>query len=146
LRNDQEAQLAVIVTSVPGRRGYPRDMAAGVHTVLFWDIDLTLLTTGRAGLFAFEEALVEVCGIEADLQGLRTAGMTDVGVAALVIESARQEATPERIDELLRSYERRLPASLHRRRGQVLPNVLEVLEDLHGRDDVRSLLLTGNTA
>src|SRR5262249_5478213 len=38
-----------------------------------------------------------------------------------------------------------LPAALHRRQGAVLPNVREVLEDLESRDDVRSILLTGNT-
>ena len=46
---------------------------------------------------------------------------------------------------MLRSYERRLPASLPRRQGRVLDGIREVLEDLQGRDDVRSYLLTGNT-
>src|SRR5207302_3568694 len=105
--------LRLIVASVPadgrgGRLGYPRGVAAGPQTALFWDIDLTLLTTGRAGLFAFEDALREVCGVEVDLRELRTSGMTDVGVAALVLETAGQEPTPELIDRLLRSYERRL--------------------------------------
>jgi phosphoglycolate phosphatase len=113
---------------------------------LFWDIDLTLLTTARAGLFAFEDALQELYGARADLSGLRTAGMTDTGVAALVLEAAGLEVTPERGDELLRAYERRLPVSLQRRRGRVLENVREVLEDLEPREDVRSFLLTGNTA
>jgi phosphoglycolate phosphatase len=112
---------------------------------LFWDIDLTLLTTGRAGLLAFEDALEEVCGCRGDLSGVRSAGMTDTGVAELVLATAGVEATPGRIDALLRTYERRLPASLHRRRGHALPNVREVLEDLEPREDVRSLLLTGNT-
>ena len=31
--------------------------------VLFWDLDGTLLLTGRAGLYAFEEALAEVAGV-----------------------------------------------------------------------------------
>jgi phosphoglycolate phosphatase len=117
-----------------------------VRAALFWDIDLTLLTTARAGIFAFEEAIGEVCGVTADLEGLRTAGMTDAEVAALVLETAGQEPTREGCERLLHAYERRLPASLHLRRGRVLPNVREVLEDLEGRTDVRSFLLTGNTA
>jgi phosphoglycolate phosphatase len=116
-----------------------------LRAALFWDIDLTLLTPGRAGIFAFEEAVLEVCGVEADLQSLRTSGLTDSEVAALVLETAGEEATAERVEALVRAYERRLPAALHRRRGEVLPNVREVLEDLEGRADVRSLLLTGNT-
>ena len=42
--------------------------------VLFWDLDGTLLFTGRAGPYAFEEALLEVTGVEASLQDLPTAG------------------------------------------------------------------------
>jgi phosphoglycolate phosphatase-like HAD superfamily hydrolase len=114
-------------------------------TVLFWDLDGTLLTTGRAGIFAFEEALAEMTGITSDLQQLFTAGLTDAEIAVLILEGADGDAAPGRVDEVLRAYERRLPASLHRRQGRVLPNVREVLEDLEGRDDVRSYLLTGNT-
>src|SRR3712207_1222212 len=47
---------------------------------------------------------------------------------------------------LLRGYADRLPAALELRRGQVLPNVRETLEALQDRDDVVSMLLTGNIA
>jgi phosphoglycolate phosphatase-like HAD superfamily hydrolase len=113
--------------------------------VLFWDLDGTLLLTGRAGLYAFEEALAEVAGAQTDVHSLHTAGMTDAGVARLVLEEAGVEPTPERIDAMLRAYERRLADSLPRRTGRVLPGVAEVLEDFAGRDDIRSYLLTGNT-
>jgi phosphoglycolate phosphatase-like HAD superfamily hydrolase len=116
-----------------------------LRAVLFWDLDGTLLTTGRAGLYAFEEALAEVTGVHADLNDLSTPGMTDHGVARLVLEQAGVEADPERIDALIRAYERRLPESLPRRQGRVLEGIHDVLEDLAGRDDVRSYLLTGNT-
>jgi phosphoglycolate phosphatase len=115
------------------------------RAVLFWDLDGTLLTTGRAGLYAFEEALEEVTGLRAELQRLSTPGMTDAGVAALVLEHAGAEPGEEQADAVLRAYERRLPDSLPRRQGRVLDGVREVLEDLEGRDDVRSYLLTGNT-
>lgn len=114
-------------------------------SVLFWDLDGTLLTTGRAGMFAFEEALAEVSGVEADLSGLFTSGFTDGEVAALVLETAGREATAELVERILREYEQRLPGCLPRRQGRVLPGVLEVLDDLAGRPGVRSLLLTGNT-
>jgi phosphoglycolate phosphatase len=113
--------------------------------VLFWDLDGTLLLTGRAGLYAFEEALLEVTGVEASLQDLPTAGLTDAGVARLVLQHVGVEATPERIDAMLREYEQRLPASLPRRQGQVLAGVREVLEDFRADPGVRSYLLTGNT-
>jgi phosphoglycolate phosphatase len=116
-----------------------------LSSVLFWDLDGTLLTTGRAGMFAFENALADVCGVHADLQPLVTSGSTDAEVAALVLNTVGQEATSERVDAVLRAYEQRLPASLPRRQGRVLPGVREALEDLEGRDGVRSFLLTGNT-
>ena len=114
-------------------------------TVLFWDLDGTLLTTGRAGLYAFEEAVEEVTGAKVDLEEVSTPGFTDAGVAKLVLEHAGQQSDPERIDAVLRAYERRLPASLPRRQGRVLEGIRELLEDLDGRSDVRSYLLTGNT-
>jgi phosphoglycolate phosphatase len=116
-----------------------------LRAVLFWDLDGTLLSTGRAGLYAFEEALEEVTGSRVDLQGLSTPGLTDSGVAKLVLEHAERQADPETIDAVLRAYERRLPESLPRRQGRVLDGIREVLEDLQDDDDVRSYLLTGNT-
>jgi phosphoglycolate phosphatase len=116
-----------------------------LRAALFWDLDGTLLSTGRAGLFAFEEALEEVTGTRPDLQGLSTPGLTDAGVAVLVLEHAGGNADPEKVDAVLRAYERRLPQSLPRRQGRVLDGIYEVLEDLAGDPRVRSHLLTGNT-
>ncbi len=113
--------------------------------VLFWDLDGTLLTTGRAGLFAFEDALLEVTGARVDLSKLTTPGLTDSGVGRLVLQHARLDPGPDRVEALLRRYEELLPASLPRREGRVLAGVREVLEDFAGRTDVRSYLLTGNT-
>jgi phosphoglycolate phosphatase-like HAD superfamily hydrolase len=116
-----------------------------LRAVLFWDLDGTLLLTGRAGLYAFEEALEEVTGATSNLHELSTPGYTDAGVARLVLEHAGQPTDPETVEAVLRSYERRLPASLPRRQGRVLEGIREVLEDLGEREDVRSYLLTGNT-
>jgi phosphoglycolate phosphatase len=116
-----------------------------LEAVLFWDLDGTLLLTGRAGLYAFEEAIEEVTGATSDLQEVLTPGYTDAGVAKLVLEHVGQPSDPATVDAVLRSYERRLPASLPRRQGRVLDGIREVLEDFEGREDVRSYLLTGNT-
>jgi phosphoglycolate phosphatase len=116
-----------------------------MSTVLFWDIDGTLLTTARAGVFALEEAAREVCGAEADLSKLHTAGLTDSEVAALVIEHCGGIPHPGTVTAVLRAYERHLPERLHWRRGRVLPGVEDVLRDLSARADVSCMLLTGNT-
>jgi phosphoglycolate phosphatase len=111
-----------------------------VTLYLFWDIDGTLLTTARAGIFAWEEAADEVLGGAHDFSQLKTAGLTDFEIAVLIAgEERRDDAVP-----LLRAYEAAVPGSLDRRRGHVMPNVRENLEALAARDDVVSMLLTGN--
>jgi phosphoglycolate phosphatase len=114
--------------------------------VIFWDIDGTLLLTGRAGIIALERAVEEICGATCALDALATAGLTDAEVAALVLETAGVARDPETAERLLCSYERFLPDVLPLRRGRVLPGVLDVLTDLDGRPEVENLLLTGNTA
>ena len=47
-------------------------------TVLFWDIDGTLLTTAKAGVFAWEDAVREFTGREFELVRMRIAGLTSV--------------------------------------------------------------------
>lgn len=110
-------------------------------THLFWDIDGTLLTTARAGIFALQDAALEVCDRELELATMQTAGLTDAEIA---IEICRGFGVPDRAGDFLRAYARLLPSRLSRRRGEVLPNVRENLEALHPRDDVVNLLLTGN--
>jgi phosphoglycolate phosphatase-like HAD superfamily hydrolase len=113
---------------------------------LFWDIDGTLLSTARAGVFALEDALREVSGRRVDLQErVLPAGLTEHQIADAVFAIAEVDADDELTDRFLRAYERHLPASLFRRQGRVLPGVREVLDDLSGRPDVRNILLTGNT-
>jgi phosphoglycolate phosphatase len=113
--------------------------------ILFWDIDGTLLSTGRAGIFALEAAAVEVCGGEPDIQRLPTAGLTDAQIAQVIIASLGAQPDAATVAAFLRVYERELPAALPRRSGHVLPGVAEILEDLAGVPGVHNLLLTGNT-
>lgn len=113
--------------------------------VLLWDVDGTLLTTARAGVFALEEAAREVLGGEQDFSRLATAGLTDAEVVELCIRTAGQDPSPETVEAFLRAYERYLPDRLHWRAGSVLPGVIEILDDLAARPEAVSLLLTGNT-
>ena len=113
--------------------------------VLFWDIDGTLLTTAKGGMFAWDDAVKELTGRDFQLQSMRVPGMTDYQIAARTFEMLGLERTEELTHQLVRRYESLLPSSLPRRTGSVLPNVREILEQLRGRQDVRSYLLTGNT-
>jgi phosphoglycolate phosphatase len=110
--------------------------------VLLWDLDGTLLSTGRAGVFALEEAAEEITGTSVDLQDMHTSGLTDAQIAKLVL-GARGRA-PADVDRFLELYGAALPRHLPRRQGRVMPGVRALLEDLAGDDLVLSLLLTGN--
>ena len=114
-------------------------------TVLFWDIDGTLLTTGKAGVPAWDAAVRDVIGRDFELSSLRIAGLTDYQIAIRTFEMLGVEPDEDSVRAMVRRYEELLPASLPLRRGSVLPNVREILEHLEPRTDVRSYLLTGNT-
>lgn len=113
--------------------------------VLFWDIDGTLLTTKRAGVFALEQAARDVCGASPDFATLQTAGLTDHEIAMLAIRESGVAPSPETASEFLRAYEQHLPDRLGWRQGGPLPGVVEILGAFAERPEVVSLLLTGNT-
>jgi phosphoglycolate phosphatase-like HAD superfamily hydrolase len=116
-----------------------------VTTTLFWDIDGTLITTGKAGVPAWEAAVLEVAGREFQLSSIRVPGLTDYQIAVRTFEILGITPDEALIRRLVQRYESLLPEYLPLRQGRVLPNVRDILEALHGRGDVRSYLLTGNT-
>lgn len=115
--------------------------------LVFWDIDGTLLTTGRAGIFAWEDALRIVAGVEAHLASFDTAGIPDFGIARRLLAEYAGEPDPDEaaVRRLVTAYEERLPVALPRRPGRVLPNVREILTALAQEPGAHSMLLTGNT-
>lgn len=117
---------------------------------VFWDIDGTLLVTGRAGMIAWERAFAA----EADgraLPSVRPDGMTDHQIAAWLLGHTALDQPPSRQAEaaaarLVQRYERELAGALPLRQGQVLRNALELLTWMRtDRSDVPSWLVTGNT-
>jgi phosphoglycolate phosphatase len=113
--------------------------------VLCWDIDGTLLSTARAGIFAWEDATRDIVGQAVDFSALATAGLTDTEIAARILARFDPDPTPMAVGVLVRRYEELLPDRLHRRVGQVVPGVRAILEHLRGQSGVVSILLTGNT-
>ena len=113
--------------------------------VLFWDIDGTLLTTGKAGVPAWEAAVREITGRDFQLSSIRVPGLTDYQIAVRTFEILGLQPEQTMVRRMVQRYEDLLPESLPLKKGTVLPNVREILEHLRGRRDVRSYLLTGNT-
>ena len=113
--------------------------------VLFWDIDGTLLTTAKAGVFAWEQAVRELTGHDFELISMRIAGLTDYQIAVKTFDTLGIAADQAFLRRFVDRYGELLPSSLPRKQGSVMPNVREILEHLRGRPDIRSYLLTGNT-
>lgn len=113
--------------------------------VLFWDIDGVLLTTARAGVYAWEAAAAEVLGHPVDFSTLNTSGLPDVEIGAHILREKGVDPPSADLARIVALYESYLPQCLPRRKGRVLPNVREILARLEKRRDVLSTLLTGNT-
>ena len=67
-------------------------------TILCWDIDGTLITTARAGIFALEDAAAELIGQAVDFSKLPTAGQTDRKIAANILIQAGIEPEKQKIN------------------------------------------------
>ena len=113
--------------------------------IIFWDIDGTLVRTGKAGLFAFQEAAAEIGLNLNDLRQIQAAGMTDYSIAGQILAAMTgRPAKHAEITALEGRYEELLPKHLEKHEGRVLPSVREILAALHEQGAI-SLLLTGNS-
>src|SRR5258705_12409111 len=91
-------------------QGHP-EYSRGV-TIIFWVIDGTLLTTGKAGVPAWEAAVREVTGKDFELSSIRVPGLTDFQIAARTFELLGIPAEADVIARMVSGYEARLPVSL----------------------------------
>jgi len=112
--------------------------------LLLFDIDGTLINSGGAGMEALKRALKERFGIADDLEDIEVAGMTDSGIIVSILNKHKIPANPENVAGFLDSYVHFLSHELPRRKGKLLPGVLELLEKLKTRKHVVLALLTGN--
>lgn len=113
-------------------------------TLLLFDIDGTLITSGGAGERALRDGFRERFGIDDDLKNVEIAGRTDSGIARTMLRSHGLAETPENIAAFVDSYLAHLAPQLSRTAGTLLPGVLPLLEALKNRPDMVLALLTGN--
>lgn len=112
--------------------------------LFLFDIDGTLLLTGHAGEHALRLALRERFGVDDDLSSISFAGSTDSAIARQIFAAQGIPATPENIADLFDGYVHHLARELPQREGCVLPGIMALLDELHGREDCVLGLLTGN--
>src|SRR5260370_16066272 len=107
------------------------------------DIDGTLLASGGAGKAALELALSEEFGIALRVQ-IPYSGRTDRAIARDLLRCHDIDDSTENWQKLRTGYLARLPDSLNRHHGRVLPGILALLHELQRRGDIALGLLTGN--
>jgi len=114
-------------------------------TVLLFDIDGTLVSTGGAGRRAIEAAFAELAGGREACAHFSFAGMTDRAIARAGLQAIGLAADEEAIARLLARYVLHLDGALASSpRFRVLPGVHATLDAAAARSGVALGLGTGN--
>jgi phosphoglycolate phosphatase len=117
--------------------------------LVLFDVDGTLVLTGRAGVRAMTRAIAEVFGIDNAFTDISLAGRTDWYLLDAALAQNRQTLNAEGLDRFraiyLRYLEEEVPKRGEGRKG-IMPGITPLLDALARQDDVCLGLLTGNFA
>lgn len=114
--------------------------------LLLWDIDGTLINSGRAGIFALKRASAQRFGEKEEFDGIEIAGRTDSGIVRQLFAKHQIPMTDDELKSFLESYLAFLKEELPARNGRVLPGVRTLLEHTAAQPRTINALLTGNIA
>ncbi len=115
--------------------------------LVLFDIDGTLVQTGRAGVRGMNAAFARLYGVEAALAGIPIAGRTDRAIVSDAFRAIGREPSDDEIIRLREAYVADLAVEIVKRVADpsgVLPGVEVLLDALAARSDVHVGLLTGN--
>ncbi len=112
--------------------------------LLLWDIDGTLICSGRAGEHALIRAMKMEFGVDITIKPLELAGRTDTYFFGQLLKRHGLSYDLEAIHSLIEIYLSHLPEELPKRPGKTLGGILPLLEQLSRREDIAQGLLTGN--
>jgi phosphoglycolate phosphatase len=118
-----------------------------MQKLVLFDIDGTLVLTGRAGVRGMNRALHEVLGVRDGLDGIPVAGRTDWAILDEAVRRCGRTLDAALLDELRALYVQRLAEEIQHRgegRKEVLPGIRPLLDELSARRDVAIGLITGN--
>jgi phosphoglycolate phosphatase len=117
-----------------------------MYLILF-DIDGTLVLTGRAGMRAMNLACHDVVAGDDAMAGVQFAGRTDWSILDDILRKHGKSMDAALLDELRERYVQHLKDEIQRPGTgvkDVMPGVRELLEALQAREDTALALLTGN--
>jgi phosphoglycolate phosphatase len=122
------------------------------RTLVLFDIDGTLVLTGRAGVRALDRAVADVFGVKGALETVSIAGRTDRAIITDALAAIGQPFSEEAVARVCDRYCTLLAEEVLRpvpHPKLVLPGVLDALDHLDrlaSEGHVRVGLLTGNFA
>ncbi len=117
--------------------------------LILFDVDGTLVLTGRAGVRGMNLAFERLHGRARALDGVTIAGRTDRAIVADVLRAIGREPTDEEVQRLREAYCEHLAREIHRPVSDpsgVLPGVEALLNALAAAGGLPVGLLTGNFA
>jgi phosphoglycolate phosphatase len=113
--------------------------------LLLFDIDGTLVSTGRAGVRALNRAFCQVVGIVNALDGVRLGGKTDPAIVREVFAAYGNSHQSTAVEEILEIYVSLLPEEVQQSINYtVLPGIVPFLENIHSNPNLALGLATGN--
>lgn len=116
--------------------------------ILLFDIDGTLLLSGRAGYRALTRTFEELFDVPLGFDDIPVAGRTDELILTAALERAGLTAEPETRARFHTRYCELFAREIHHpgpRKG-LMPGVADLLEVLDGNEAIRCGLVTGNFA
>ncbi len=116
--------------------------------LLYWDIDGTLLNTGRAGLYAIEEVFHTLQGANVPVPKIAAGGRTDNYICQqLLYKATGRMPTDEEVSVFCRQYEKKLLKWLQLKKEEsvIFDQVRDILDFFDKREEYKQLLLTGNS-
>ena len=116
------------------------------RTLVFFDIDGTLVHTAGAGRRAFARALLEVFAVDDDIAYVQFSGATDLDVLAQVARRQGLTLTDAATHDFFAALDAHLEQTLGEVAPVVFPGVPELLQALADDDRFLLGLVTGNIA
>lgn len=116
--------------------------------LLYWDIDGTLLNTGRAGLYAIEEVFHTLQEPNVPVPKIAAGGRTDNYICQqLLYKATGRMPTDEEVNTFCRQYEKKLLKWLQLKKEEsvIFDQVRDILAFFDKREEYKQLLLTGNS-
>jgi phosphoglycolate phosphatase-like HAD superfamily hydrolase len=115
-------------------------------TTILFDIDGTLINTGGAGKVAFARTFRELFGVNEIAANVGFAGRSDRAIAFELMETHGIEPSIDNWQQFTAAFLPQLERVLPQSRGEILPGVVELLDQIALVDHASLGLLTGNIA